>query len=181
MSGGKSMSEIPYKIPVQIGHSPTLRFRLAPVSKKIMSGDADWIDSKEFCVDNICGHEFLLPFVEQFLPDQFLFRNEINLMPFSNASRMSEEIRKTASLLKTDYSSPALAGIKKHFSLDLLVSGGEYNQKYLLLSGPQKAQAVRDRIGIVIDFYMQFAGWLDSVIAEYEPKDFHQLAITSPA
>ena len=145
-----------------------------------MNADADWLDSEEICIDNITAHELLLPFIERYMPSEFLFHNEINLMPLSKAAAMSGEIRNTALLLQRDYGNAALAGLKEHLAIDLLVSAEDYNAKYLLLSPGQKEQAVQDHIGTAIAFYVRIAKWLDSMTSKYVPLGFSDLAVTSP-
>lgn len=170
-----------YHIPIQIGHSARLRFRIAPVNKAIMNGDADWLNEEELCADNISSRELLFPFIDQYFPGKFLFKNELNLMPFSNAHQMAASLENTAYLLQTDYKNPKLDPLRSHFALDLLISSEEYEASYVLASTVEKEAAVSANIGVVIDYYRRIARFLNDEIKKYEPLDYHSFAISSPA
>ena len=169
-----------YQIPMQVGHSRRLRFRLAPVSKKIMNADADWLDDAELCIDNITAHELLLPYIEMFFTDAFQFHNELNLMPFSAAGRMADEIRADVMKMKKDFDDPSLDRIRPHIALDLIVPPEVYSSNYVLASAFEKNEAVRKHLKTVTDFYGKVTDWIDQSIKKYEPLDFHDFAVTAP-
>ena len=170
-----------YRIPTQIGHSARLRFRIAPVNKDIMNGDADWLNSEEFCSDMIASRDLFYPFIKKYFSGKFLFRNELNLMPFSDANRMLAEMDHVAILLEKDYVNKELDPLRRYFALDILIPGTEYEEKYIFASPAEKEAAVRANIGTVIDFYRTISRYMKKEIAKYEPLNYHFFAISSPA
>ena len=174
------MEEPQYRIRTKRGHSSRLRFWFDPVSKDILNGDADLIYPDELSCDNICMHDLFFPFIEKNFPGRFLFKNELNLMPFENVRNMSEDIRRISSLLLTDYENPVLKRIKLGYSINLLVSEDVYEEKYRDLSPEQEYSAVKNHIRVITDFYKTIADYLDEMISKYGPKGFSAIAISAP-
>ena len=88
------MAEDRYRIRVRRGHHKKLRFWFAPVSEKIMNADADWLSDAELSCDNLPTKQLFYPFIKKYYPGEFLWKNELNLMPFDNVRAMTREVRK---------------------------------------------------------------------------------------
>lgn len=174
------MSEESYHIRVRKGHQSRLRFWFAPVSREIMNADADWLEKEELSCDNICTHELFYPFIQKHFPGEFKWRNEINIMPFSNVREMVHEVRSVSRALENDYHNPRLIPYKKNFAIDLLVNAEEYDAKYSAASDSVKIAAVEEHKEVIIEFYKKICDYLDSMCTEYEPKGFLGIAICAP-
>ncbi len=174
------MPEESYHIRVRKGHQRRLRFWFAPISQAILDADADWLEDEELSCDNICTHELFYPFIEKHFPGEFKWRNEINIMPFSNVHDMVKEVRSVTESLEKDYRNPRLAPYKKNFAIDLLVNGEEYDEKYATASESEKMAAVESHKGVITEFYTKICDYLDEMCSTYEPKEFLGIAICAP-
>ena len=174
------MADGTYHIRIKNGHSKRLRFWFAPVSDKIMNARADWLDDAELSCDNICAKELVYPFIKKHFPGEFKWRNELNLMPFENALAMAREMRRVSKLLRRNYNDPRLNSYKRRFSIDLLVSEQEYEERYANASAREKKAAVEEHIDVVIEFYTVIADYIEDTAEEYAPKDFNAIAIYAP-
>lgn len=174
------MPEESYHIRVRKGHQRRLRFWFAPISQAILDADADWLEDEELSCDNICTHELFYPFIQKHFPGEFKWRNEINVMPFSNVHDMVKEVRFVAKALDQNYHDHRLAPYKKNFAIDLLVNAEEYDAKYATASEAEKNAAVEKHKGVIIEFYNKICDYLDEVCKKYEPKGFLGIAICAP-
>ena len=174
------MSEGQFQIRMRNGHSKKLRFWFAPVSDKIMNADADWEEQAELSCSYIHTRRMVFPIIRKFYPGEFLWKNELNLMPFENAARLAKQLRKVARLLKKNYHDPRLNSYRKLYHIELLVSPEEYEELYANASSFVKEQGVEENIDVVIDFYLKLAAWIENTIAEYEPRGFNAIAISAP-
>ncbi len=170
----------PVHIPVRRGHVDSLRFWMVPVNRDIMNADADWLIDEELSCDNLCIHELFLPFILRYHKGRFKWKNEINLISFKGVRAMSADVRRVCDLLQNDYENPELDELKKHCTLDLLVSRAEYQSRYLDLSNEERAAAVRANIGVVIRFYTEIADWMDEMLQKYRPLGFNAIAVCAP-
>lgn len=174
------MSEDRYRIRIRRGHHRKLRFWFCPVNDKIMNADADWPEDAELSCDNLATRQFFFPFIKKYYPGEFLWRNELNLMPFENVRAMTKEVRKVVKLMRKNYSDPRLARYKKHFALDLIVDPDEYEEKYLDLPESAKARAIEENKEVICEFYLTLANWLDKTMDKYEPAGYHSMAVFAP-
>ncbi len=174
------MAQNGYRIRMKRGHSRRLRFWFAPVSEKIMNADADWLEEAELSVDNICCRELFFPFIVKYLPGEFKWRNELNLMPFGNVRDMTKEVRKVAAMMKKNFNDPKLAPYKTGITLDLLMSAEEYESRYSGASEAEKQRAIKQYSGVVVEFYERLCRWLDNTVDRYEPMGFNAIAIFAP-
>jgi len=174
------MANSGYRIRMKRGHSRRLRFWFAPVSERIMNADADWLEDAELSVDSICCKELFFPFIEKYLPDKFLWHNELNLMPFGNVLDMVKEVRRVASMMKKNYNDPRLLPYKSHIALDLLMSSEEYEARYSASPEAEKQRAIEEHIGVAIEFYERLCKWLEDTVRRYEPLGFNAIAIFAP-
>ena len=174
------MAENGYRIRMKRGHSRRLRFWFAPVSEKIMNADADWIEEAELSVDSIACKELFFPFIEKYLPGEFQWRNELNLMPFGNVRDMTKEVKKVAAMMKKNFNDPKLAPYRAWISLDLLMSAEDYEEQYAGASEAEKRLAIAGHSDVVVEFYERLCRWLDSTADRYEPLGFNAIAIFAP-
>ena len=174
------MAEDRYRIRVRRGHHKKLRFWFAPVSEKIMSADADWLSDAELSCDNLPTKQLFYPFIKKYFPGEFLWKNELNLMPFDNVRAMTREVRKVVKLMRKNYADPRLARYKRHFSIDLIVDPEEYEEKYVEASDFVRDRAVEENKEVICEFYLTLCNWLDKTMDHYEPLGFHDMAIFAP-
>ena len=169
-----------YVIRMRKGHSSKLRFWFAPVSDTIMNADADWEEEAELSCNYVHTRRLVFPIIRKFYPGEFLWHNELNLMPFEDALKLSKQLRKIARLLRKNYDDPRLASYKKLFRIELLVSSEEYEEKYEGKPDYICEAGIRENIDVVTEFYLKLAAWIETTINEYEPLGFNAIAISAP-
>lgn len=175
------MSASEYRIRVKRGHHARLRFWFDPISDDIWNGDADLILEDELSCDNICTHELFFPIIKRFFPGEFLWRNELNLMPMEDVKDMIDEIRDLIEILDAgDIRNKRLNYLRGGFAVDLLVPEDEYEENYY--GRPQRIQnqGVIDHLYVISDFYQTIADYLDEMVDKYEPQGFKYIAISAP-
>ena len=176
----RSMAEEQYQIRMRNGYHKKLRFHFAPVSPAIMNADADWLYDGELAVSYLHTRKLVYPFIKKYYPGEFHWNDELNPMPFENAQKMAKQLRKVARLLEDDYLNPRLKSYRKLFSIDLLVSKEEYDEKYDDAPSYVKEQAVQEHIGVATQFYRKLASWILTTIEVYEPEGCDAIAIWAP-
>lgn len=170
-----------YRIRVKRGHSKRLRFWFDPMSDAIWNGDADLILEDELSCDNICTHELFFPIIERFFPGEFLWRNELNLMPMEDVKDMIDEIRDLIEILDAgDIRNKRLNYLRAGYAVDLLVPEDEYEERYYGRPRSVQVQGVIDHLYVISDFYQTIADYLDEMVDKYEPKGFKYIAISAP-
>ncbi|MEE8826899.1 MAG: hypothetical protein SOH48_07910 [Eubacteriales bacterium] len=174
------MADTQFHIAVKRGHSRKLRFGFCPVSPKIMNADRDWPEKEELCCDTLCGQELLYPFIRRYFHGKFRWKNELNLMPFSDVTDMCREMRRVIGVLKTDPESPSIRPYTGGFAIDLLVSPEDYDEHFVDASASEKYRAIMSRIGVITEFYETVCGYLEDAVAKFEPKGYTAIAIWSP-
>lgn len=174
------MADEQFQIRIKKGYSKKLRFHFAPVSDAIMKADADWLTEAEISCSFIHTRKLVYPFIKKYFPGKFVFEDELNLMPFEDAERMARQLRKVARLLEKDYMNPRLASYKKLFSIELLVSPDEYEERYEDASSFVREQGIRENISVVTTFYRRLSSWILETIEEYGPKGCNAIAIWAP-
>lgn len=176
------MSDSEYRIRVKRGHHSRLRFWFDPMSQKILDGDADLIYPDELSCDKICAHDLFFPFIEKHFPGEFLYRNELNLMPMKNVREMVAEVRACIELIdQGDLDNPRLNIVRDGFAIDLLVPEEEYNEKYVEASTAEIKEGIRENRHVISAFYKEICDYLDDMVDKYEPKDFDYIAISTPS
>lgn len=176
------MADSEYKIRVKRGHHSRLRFWFDPMSQQILDGDADIIYPDELSCDKLYAKDFVFPFIEKFFPGEFLFRNELNLMPFENVRETVAEMRACIALLDSgDFDNPRLNPVRDAFTLDNLVSGEEYDEKYFDFSSAEKHEIMLEHLNVISEFYKTICDYLDEMLDKYEPKGFEYIAISTPS
>ena len=174
------MAEQRYRIRVRRGHNKKLRFWFAPVSEKIMNADADWLEDAELSCDNLATKQLFFPFIKKYYPGEFLWRNELNLMPFENVRAMTREVRKVVKLMRKNYSDPRLMRYKRFFSIDLIVDSDEFEEKYMDAPEYVREKAIEENKEVICEFYLTLSNWLDKTMDKYEPMGFTAIAIFAP-
>ncbi|MDO4804448.1 MAG: hypothetical protein Q4A32_06495 [Lachnospiraceae bacterium] len=176
------MADSEFKIRVKRGHLSKLRFWFDPMSQEILDGDADLIYPDELSCDKLYARDFVFPFIERFFPGEFKFRNELNLMPFENVRELVAEMRACIDLLDSgDFDNPRLNPVRDAFTLDSLVPGDEYDDKYFDLSSIEKHKIMLEHLDVVSTFYTTICDYLDEMIEKYEPQGFEYIAISTPS
>ena len=174
------MSDKTYHIKMKRGHHKRLRFWFCPVNDKIMNADQDWPEEAELSCDNICTKELFFPFIRKYYPGEFLWKNELNLMPFEDVRAMIKEVRKVARLMKRNFSDPRLKKYIRNIDIDLLVDSEEYEEKYMNASDPARRRAVEEHADVIIEFYNRLCDWLEKSMDRYEPEGWSYMAIFAP-
>ncbi|MBQ6386812.1 MAG: hypothetical protein IJJ38_11680 [Lachnospiraceae bacterium] len=174
------MADVHYRIRMKNGHSRKLRFWFAPVSPAIMNADADWEEEAELSVSYPHARRMVYPLIRKYYPGEFLWENELNLMPFENAARLASYMKKLAKLLRRNYNDPRLAPYRKLFRIELLVSPSEYEETYAEAPEYVREKGIEENIDTAVDFYLRLAAWIEQTIREYEPKGFDAIAISAP-
>ncbi len=174
------MSENMYRIRMRRGHHKRLRFGFCPVNDRIMNADQDWPEEAELSCDTICTRELFFPFIEKYYPDEFKWRNELNLMPFDNVRAMIREVRRVTRVMKRNWNDPRLRKYKRYIEIDLLVDSEEYEEKYMQASDAVRKRAVEEHSQVVTDFYTRLCDWLEKTMDEYEPEGYKYMAIFAP-
>lgn len=169
-----------YRIRMKRGHSRKLRFWFCPVNDKIMNADQDWDEDSELSCDNICTKELFFHFIKKYYPGEFLWKNELNLMPFDNVRAMINEVRKVTRALGKNYHNPKLKKYKKNFDIDLLVDSAEYEEKYMSATDSERQRAVEEHVDVIIEFYTRLCNWLEKSMDKYEPLGYNNMAIFAP-
>ena len=175
------MSDSEYQIRVKRGHHSRLRFWFDPMNQKILDGDADLIYPDELSCDKLIAHDLFLPFVLQYFPGEFLYKTELNLMPFDNVKEMVREVRACIALLdEGDLDNPRLDVIREGLTLENLVSNEEYDEKYMDSTSAEKDKAIREHLDVASAFFTKICDYLDEMIDKYEPQGFDYIAISTP-
>lgn len=174
------MAEERYHIRMKRGHNRRLRFWFCPVNDKIMNADQDWPEEAELSCDSICTRELFFPFIKKYYPGEFLWKNELNLMPFDQVRAMIKEVRKYARLMKRNWNDPRLRKITKRIDIDLLVDSEEYEEKYMNAPDVVRRRAVEENADVVIEFYTRLCDWLEKTMDHYEPAGYNNMAIFAP-
>ena len=173
------MAKTTYSIPAVIGYTKDLTFRIAPVSKAIMSADADWLYDEELCLDNEAAQSLLMPFLEEFLKKPFETHDEINIMGFSRVRQLVQALRETASMLENHFDDPAMKTFKAYLPVDILLPP-EDRDRAALAGKAGREELLRENIGVAVEFYDFIADHLSSIMKTYGQKGFRHIAITSP-
>ena len=174
------MTEERYRIRMKRGHHKKLRFWFCPVNEKIMNADADWLEDAELSCEHRATRQLFYPFIKKYFPGEFLWKNELNLMPFENVRAMTKEVRKVVKLMRRNYADPRLARYKKFFSIDVLVDTETFEEKYIDQPDYVRDQAVEENKEVICEFYLTLCNWLDKTMDKYEPLGFHDMAIFAP-
>ena len=94
------MTEERYRIRMKRGHHKKLRFWFCPVNEKIMNADADWLEDAELSCEHRATRQLFYPFIKKYFPGEFLWKNELNLIPMKNVRMLEKELRACIRLLK---------------------------------------------------------------------------------
>ena len=167
------MTEERYRIRMKRGHHKKLRFWFCPVNEKIMNADADWLEDAELSCEHRATRQLFYPFIKKYFPGEFLWKNELNLMPFENVRAMTKEVRKVVKLMRRNYADPRLARYKKFFSIDVLVDTETFEEKYIDQPDYVRDQAVLSRYG---DFCASLIGSSAFTVQDFEKQLHHSAA-----
>ena len=167
-----------YEIPAEVGYTKDLTFRIVPVSKAIMTADADWLKNDELCLDAECAEAILLPFIEEYTSAPFRDGDEINTIRFVRAKRLSQDLRTTAAYLKKDPAAPALAELVSRIDPEMILPRREFS-RLKKASEEERREAVYDHMDMVIEFYLLVSDYLLDMMEKYEPLGFRHFAVTS--
>ncbi len=91
----------------------------------------------------------------------FDWYSEENFYTYESMREMLAEIMQTAELLENDYDNPALAEVKKGFSIYYLCAPDEPD--YIA----HKEENVENHKGVIIDFYKRFVARMYRMLDEY--------------
>ena len=167
-----------YRIPVQIGYSDELSFRIAPVNRAIMNADADWPFSHELCLDGKAATALILPFISQHSKREPEAGEEINLISFTAARRICRDLKITAAMLKDDYDNPVLSDLKEQVTLDMLLPRKNSSEEEKEPSKEEIEKLRRDNFFVIVIFFNETANLLNSLIESFEKKGYQHFAVT---
>ena len=165
-----------YRIPIQIGYSEDLSFRIAPVTKAILNADADWQFTHELCLDAKAAEALILPFISQRLKKDFVAHDEINILSFAAARRVCRDLKITAAMIKDDYDNPALNDLKAQVTPDMILP--EDKRGEAVSASPEKIEKLRrENFSSVVDFYNETADKMNMIMDSYSKKGYLHFAV----
>ncbi|MDO4477981.1 MAG: hypothetical protein Q4B73_02935 [Lachnospiraceae bacterium] len=165
------------KIPIHLGYTEKLRFRLAPINKDIMAANADYLTEAELCLDGRAAEALILPFIQQHLKKPFQDHDEINLMSFASAKRLCRDLKTTVTMLKEHFDDPNLNDLKNQVTLDMIVREDDLVE--FEDASPAEIRAfIKANFSIVTDFYTRTIREIVTLINRYEAQGYRHFAIS---
>ncbi|MBQ0058771.1 MAG: hypothetical protein KBS83_02250 [Lachnospiraceae bacterium] len=166
-------------IPLSFSYNERLTFRIAPVNKKIMSADADWLLDEEMCMTPEVGISMLLPFIEPYMKHEFKFDEEINTMAFSSVKALIRDLTQTCDILEKQFNNPALTQFKDQ--LPLAVIAGDAAASIATSAGKaERNKLLKENLPVILRFYDDVIDQLKHYLKDFREDGFRHIAITTP-